>query len=111
READQLTHDLAAFVGVDCVDLLPAWETLPFERVSPATDTMGRRLRAMWHLRHGGSAPEAQSSASAGAGMAPHPSIVVAPVRALLQRLGPKVEDAEPVVVRRGTEIDAGELI
>ena len=26
-------------------------------------------------------------------------------------RLGPKVEDTEPVVVKRGTEIDAGELI
>ena len=109
READQLTHDLAAFVGSDCVDLLPAWETLPFERVSPATDTMGRRLRAMWHLRHGGSSPEGAGSHDAG--VAPQPSIVVAPVRALLQRLGPKVEDTEPVVVERGSEIDAGELI
>ncbi len=109
READQLTHDLAAFVGPDCVDLLPAWETLPFERVSPASDTMGRRLRAMWHLRHGGSAPGGAGERTAG--LAPQPSIVVAPVRALLQRLGPKVEDAEPVVVARGTEIDAGGLI
>ena len=109
READQLTHDLAAFVGADCVDLLPAWETLPFERVSPASDTMGRRLRAMWHLRHGGSAPE--SAGERAAGVAPQPSIVVAPVRALLQRLGPKVEDAEPVVITRGSEIDAGELV
>ncbi len=109
READQLTHDLVAFVGAECVDLLPAWETLPFERVSPAIDTMGRRLRAMWHLRHGGSSPE--GSGERVAGVAPQPSIVVAPVRALLQRLGPKVEDAEPVVIERGAVIDAGELV
>ncbi|HET9092387.1 MAG TPA: hypothetical protein VFN50_08255, partial [Acidimicrobiales bacterium] len=54
REAESLSHDLAAFAGPECVDLLPAWETLPFERVSPGVETMGRRLRAMWHLRHAG---------------------------------------------------------
>ena len=32
--------------------LFPAWETLPFERVSPSVETMGRRLRAMWRLSH-----------------------------------------------------------
>ena len=53
REAEQLQHDLVPFLGVDAVELLPAWETLPFERVSPATETMGRRLRTMWRLRHG----------------------------------------------------------
>ena len=98
REAEQLCHDLAAFVGNEQVELLPAWETLPYERVSPATETMGRRLRAMWHLRH---------CVAAGR----RPSLVVTPVRALLQRLGPKVEDAEPVVVRLGEELDADRLV
>ena len=32
---------------------------------------------------------------------------VVAPVRSLLQRLGPHVEDAAPVLVRKGEQIDA----
>ena len=36
--------------GEDGVDVFPAWETLPFERVSPAVETMGRRLRTMWRL-------------------------------------------------------------
>ena len=104
READQLVHDLAPFLGADAVDLLPAWETLPFERVSPATETMGLRLRTMWRLRHGraGATPDAA---------APAPRIVVAPVRALLQRLGPRVEDAEPVIVRRGVELDPQLLV
>ena len=35
------------------VELFPAWETLPFERVSPSLETMGRRLRVLWRLRIG----------------------------------------------------------
>ena len=42
----------AEFLGADAVELFPAWETLPFERVSPAIETMGRRLRVIWRLRH-----------------------------------------------------------
>ncbi len=104
REAEQLVHDLAPFLGDEAVDLLPAWETLPFERVSPATETMGRRLRAMWRLRHG-------PASEPGPGAVPPTRVVVAPIRALLQRLGPRVEDAEPVVVRRGEELDPEDLV
>jgi transcription-repair coupling factor (superfamily II helicase) len=113
REAEQLEHDLCAFVGRDRVDVLPAWETLPYERVSPASETMGRRLRAMWRLRHGAATTGA---ATTGADVPAGPPgrgarLVVAPIRALLQQLGPKVEDAEPVVVRRGQEFDPEELV
>jgi transcription-repair coupling factor (superfamily II helicase) len=81
---------------MSAVELFPAWETLPFERVSPATETMGRRLQVMWRLRRGGDAL---------------PEIVVAPVRALAQRLGPHVEDVEPLVVRRGEVHDRDALV
>ncbi len=94
-DAERMVRDLAAFLGEDQVDLFPAWETLPFERVSPSVETMGRRLRGMWRLRH----PERL------------PRVLVAPVRALVQRLGPHVEDVEPVVVRRGEAVDATELV
>src|SRR5207248_1977885 len=57
-------------------------------------ETMGRRLRVMWRLR--ASTP---------------PAVVVAPVRALVQRLGPHVEDVEPVVVRPGQQVDRDELV
>jgi transcription-repair coupling factor (superfamily II helicase) len=107
REAEQLEHDLAAFVGKERVDVLPAWETLPYERVSPASETMGRRLRAMWRLRHGAAVAGTTAAGTTAAG----PRLVVAPIRALLQQLGPKVEDAEPVVVHRGAEIDSEELV
>src|SRR5947209_9711725 len=52
-DAERLSHDLRAFLGDDEVDTFPAWETLPFERVSPSVETMGRRLRLMWRLRTG----------------------------------------------------------
>ena len=94
-DADRLARDLVAFLGEEAVDVFPAWETLPFERVSPSVETMGRRLRGMWRLRH----PERL------------PQVLVAPVRALVQRLGPHVEDVEPVVVRRGEAVDATALV
>ena len=108
REAEQLVHDLVPFLGADAVELLPAWETLPFERVSPATETMGRRLRTMWRLRHGSAA---SSASQVDSGAQPTAFLVVAPIRALLQRLGPKVEDAEPVVVRQGADLDPEDLV
>ena len=96
-DAERLAHDLRAFLGPDAVDLLPAWETLPFERVSPSAETMGQRLRVMWRLRHGAGEHLSQ--------------VLVAPVRALVQRLGPHVEDVEPVVVSPGAQLDPTELV
>ena len=72
-DAERLVRDLEAYLGADAVELFPAWETLPFERVSPSVEAMGRRLRTMWRLRTGGDVA---------------PAVVVAPVRALVQRLG-----------------------
>src|SRR3978361_1574418 len=50
-EAERLAADLAQYVGGGPGELSPAWEPLPFERGSPAVETMGRRLRTMWRLR------------------------------------------------------------
>ena len=52
-EAERLVRDLGQFLGDGEVELFPTWETLPFERVSPSFETMGRRLRVMWRLRTG----------------------------------------------------------
>src|SRR5215472_15326048 len=49
-DAERLVHDIAAFVGLGSVELFPAWDTLPFERVSPETATMGQRLHLLWQL-------------------------------------------------------------
>jgi transcription-repair coupling factor (superfamily II helicase) len=99
-DADHLAHDLRAFLGPEAVDVFPAWETLPFERVSPGVDTMGRRLRTLWRLHQlNQGSPERA------------PRVLVAPVRALLQRLGPHVEEVEPVVVRPGEVVDPDVLV
>jgi len=103
-EAERLANDLSAYLGEDAVDVFPAWETLPFERVSPAVDTMARRLRTMWHLRD----PDGLAAADRGGN---RPRVVVAPIRALVQRLGPHAEDAEPIVVGQGDEIDPVALV
>jgi transcription-repair coupling factor (superfamily II helicase) len=95
-EAERIAGDLVPMLGADQVELFPAWETLPFERVSPGLETMGRRLRIMWRLREGGEGA---------------PAVVVAPVRALVQRLGPHVEDVEPIVLRKGGQVDRDELL
>jgi transcription-repair coupling factor (superfamily II helicase) len=111
-EADQLADDLSCLMEADpdsdravvgavtgSVAVLPAWETLPFERVSPETETMGRRLALLWGLT--------QASET----LPPPPRVVVAPIRALLQRLGPYREQAAPVVVRKGDEFPADQLL
>ena len=102
--AAQLAHDLDVFAepgtgGVSPVAVFPAWETLPFERVSPEVHTMGRRLRLLWEL--GG--PDAGDGTG--------PGIVVAPVKAVLQRLGPWRTAARPVVVGRGDRVVVDELV
>ncbi len=96
-DAERLAHDVAAFLGPEEVETFPAWETLPFERVSPGVETMGRRLQAMWRLRHRDAAGRLDRA----------PRVLVAPVRALLQRLGPHVEEVEPItVVEPGDVLD-----
>ena len=99
-EAERLAHDLTAFLGPDEVEVCPAWETLPFERVSPSIETMGRRLRTMWRLRCGTLGHPERI-----------PKVLVAPARSLLQRLGPHVEEADPVVVTKGDQVDPEDLV
>jgi len=88
--AGQLYDDLSQYMPADSVALFPAWETLPFERVSPSIETMGRRLEVLWRLRTPGH----------------QPTIIVAGVRALLQRLGPGTTRLDPVEIRRGDVLD-----
>ena len=94
-DAERLAGDLASFLPADGIELFPAWETLPFERVSPSIETMGRRLRTLWRLRTGD----------------PTLTVVVSTARALVQRLGPHVEDIEPIVLHPGDRIDSTELV
>src|SRR4051794_41960970 len=55
--AAQLGDDLLQFVAAGEVAVFPAWETLPFERVSPSVETMGQRLELLWRFRPPPGAP------------------------------------------------------
>jgi transcription-repair coupling factor (superfamily II helicase) len=94
--AGQLYDDLCQYVAADQVAHFTAWETLPFERVSPAVETMGQRMEVLWRLRQ----PEA----------AARPKIVVAGIRALLQQLGPGAADVEPITIRPAAIVDPDHL-
>src|SRR4051794_2363298 len=94
-DAGQLFDDLSQYMPDGDVALFPAWETLPFERVSPSVETMGRRVEVLWRLR----TPECA------------PAIVVAGVRALLQRLGPGATAIDPVRVAKGDVLDADAVL
>ena len=102
-QAERLAQDVSAFLDGDTAEgsvaHLPAWETLPFERVSPEVSTMGQRLSVLWHL-FGDPADGAV-----------RPAVVVAPVRALLQRLGPFEATARPLVIEAGGRFDATEAL
>jgi transcription-repair coupling factor (superfamily II helicase) len=93
--AGQVFDDLSQMLPDGEVVLFPGWETLPFERVSPSVETMGRRLEVLWRLQ----------SADR------RPTVIVAGVRALLQRIGPGTADVEPIVVRPGAVLDPDDLL
>ena len=92
--AESLAADLAAFLGHDEVEELPAWETLPFERVSPSIHTMGRRCRVLHRMTNPARAP----------------SVVVASARALAQFV-PAEKAAAPVTVNVGESVDQSALV
>jgi len=89
RDAEDLADDLELFT--DDSHFLPAWETLPFEHVSPNVGTMAQRAAARHALRTGGAG-----------------SVVVGSVRAATQRVSPS--PVEPVILTVGGEVDLSVL-
>ena len=50
REAEDLVDALGCFLEPARVADFPAWETLPHERLSPRSDTVGKRLAVLRRL-------------------------------------------------------------
>src|SRR5690606_3791855 len=78
-------------VPADQVAVYPAWETLPHERLSPRSDTVGRRLAVLRRLAHPDERPL---------------RVVVAPVRSVLQPQLKGLGDLEPVELRAGQSVE-----
>jgi transcription-repair coupling factor (superfamily II helicase) len=92
REAEDLVEELGSLLDPDTVALYPSWETLPHERLSPRSDTVGRRLAVLRRLAH----PDPDDAAHGAL------RVVVAPVRSVLQPQVRGLGDLEPVELVAG---------
>lgn len=92
REAEDLTAALRAYLPADAVAEFPSWETLPHERLSPRSDTVGRRLSVLRRLAH----PETSTAGPL--------QVVVAPVRAVVQPIVAGLGELVPVTLTVGQE-------
>ena len=99
REAEDLAEALRAYLPAGAVAEFPSWETLPHERLSPRSDTVGRRLAVLRRLAH----PE-----TAGAGTL---RVVVAPVRAVVQPIVAGLGELVPVTLATGQEAPFGDVV
>ncbi|MFG2843176.1 transcription-repair coupling factor [Kitasatospora sp. NPDC048296] len=100
REAEDLAASLRSLLPADAVAEYPAWETLPHERLSPRSDTVGRRLAVLRRIVH----PRADDPAAGPV------QVIVAPVRSVLQPQVKGLAELEPVAVRRGESHDLEEV-
>jgi transcription-repair coupling factor (superfamily II helicase) len=100
REAEELVESLGCVLDPSTVAYYPAWETLPHERLSPRSDTVGRRLAVLRRLVHPG------TDASNGP-----LKVVVAPVRSVLQPQVKGLADLEPVELTVGAEVELEDVV
>ncbi|MCM1964938.1 transcription-repair coupling factor [Streptomyces sp. NPDC002812] len=98
REAEDLAAALRSLLPPDEVVDYPSWETLPHERLSPRSDTVGRRIAVLRRLAH----PSKDDPAAGPV------SVVVAPIRSVLQPQVKGLGDLEPVSLRQGESVDLG---
>ena len=91
REAEDLAAALRSLLPPEGVAEYPAWETLPHERLSPRSDTVGRRLAVLRRLAHPGPDDPATGPVS----------VVVAPCAPCCSRQVTGLGDLEPVALQQ----------
>ncbi|MEY4995157.1 MAG: hypothetical protein RLZ65_1006 [Actinomycetota bacterium] len=96
RQAGEVASLLAAIPELELIEL-PSWETLPHERLSPAPETIGRRLRALNRMHEVSKGVD-------------HPVVVLVSVRAALQPIIGGFEKHRPFTLERGGEYLLPEL-
>ncbi|MFJ9853368.1 transcription-repair coupling factor [Streptomyces sp. NPDC101150] len=104
REAEDLAAAVRTLMPADednAVVEFPSWETLPHERLSPRSDTVGRRLAVLRRLAH--PRPDDPTAGPV--------SVVVAPIRSVLQPQVKGLGDLEPVSLRTGQTADLEEVV
>ncbi len=101
REAEELADALGSLLPAERVAYFPAWETLPHERISPRSDTSGRRLAVLRRLARPDPAESRTGPLSA----------VVTSVRGLLQPIVAGLGEIAPVALRAGDTADLDEVL
>jgi transcription-repair coupling factor (superfamily II helicase) len=94
REAEELAAAATELIDPAAVAVLPSWETLPHERLSPRPDTVGRRLTLFRAL--GSAAP---------------PRLVATAARSLIQPVAPGLGTLDPITLRVGVEYEFEQLL
>src|SRR5262245_61062790 len=96
REAEDLVAELGDLLDPAEVGSYPSWETLPHERLSPRSDTVGRRLAVLRRICHPDEGPL---------------KVVVAPVRSVLQPQVKGLGDLRPVSLGKGDTVELEEVV
>jgi transcription-repair coupling factor (superfamily II helicase) len=97
RAADDIARSLRDFVAEESIAVFPAWETLPHERLSPSSDTVGRRMAVLRRLAH----PEDLGPLN----------VVVTSTRAFIQPIVAGLGEISPLLVKAGDEFPLEDLV
>ena len=92
RIADELADEIRSYLG-DVVTNFPAWETLPHERLSPKSDTVTTRIKALHQINS----------------INP-PKIVITSIRGALQPIVSDILAQELITLKAGDEISMADL-
>ena len=98
RGANEMAAQLRDLVPHAHLAVFPAWETLPHERLSPSTDTVGARMKVLRTLTHDSTSSNAID-------------LLVVPIRAALQPFVAGLGDIEPIVAHKGSELPMDDFI
>ncbi len=96
RESEDLAAALRSYLPMGSIEEFPSWETLPHERLSPRSDTVGRRLSVLRRLAHPEGSPV---------------RVITAPIRAVVQPLVAGLGDLEPVSLKVGDEVAFSDVV
>ena len=97
RSAEDIARSLRDFVSEDAIAVFPAWETLPHERLSPSSDTVGRRMAVLRRLAH----PEDLGPLQ----------VVVTSTRAFIQPIVAGLGEIAPLLIKAGDEFPLEDLV
>lgn len=99
REAEELAQGLGSWMDAETVGHFPSWETLPHERLSPRSDTVGERMAILRKLAHPG--VDGQKALK----------VLTAPVRSIVQPIVKGLGDLQPVLLETGEFYDFEKVV